>query len=65
MKGPDCSEETKRIVDSRIDDVLSAAYKKTFDILSKNSDKLDKVSQILITKEKMSGIEFRNIMSEK
>ena len=64
-KGPDCAEETKRIVDSRIDDVLSAAYKKTFEILSKNSNKLDKVAQILVTKEKMSGIEFRNIMSEK
>lgn len=64
-KGPDCSEETKRIVDSRIDDVLSAAYKKTFDILSNNSDKLDKVAQILVVQEKMSGNEFRDIMSKK
>lgn len=59
-----CAEETKRIVDFKTDDVLSAAYNKARDILIKNKNKLNEVAEILIQKEKISGNEFKQIMSQ-
>ena len=60
----ECSEETKRIIDSKIDDILSSSYDKARDILLNNKRKLDEIAKNLCQKEKISGEEFRLMMSE-
>ena len=61
----DCSEETKRIIDMEIDNILAAAYKTAKEILIKNTEKVSEISEILCSKEKLSGDEFRTLMSKK
>lgn len=60
----ECSEETKKIIDARIDNILSSSYGKAKQLLLDNADKLEKLAKRLCLKEKISGKEFKEIMSE-
>ncbi|MDO4731091.1 MAG: ATP-dependent zinc metalloprotease FtsH [Clostridia bacterium] len=58
------SDKTAFEIDSEIRAIIEQAYEKTTEILKTHMDKLHKVSQIMMQKEKMSGEEFKAIMDE-
>ena len=58
------SEETAGIIDEEIKNIIDHAYEEAKSILSKNRDKLDKVTAVLIEKEKITGDEFDQIFAE-
>ena len=49
-------------IDSEVEDILTASYKKCQDILTENMDKLQEVSDFLLANDTMSGAEFIAIM---
>ncbi len=61
---PNYSEKTAAIIDEEIESVVMTQYKKALEILNGAMPKLHKVAQILFEREKISGEEFREIMSE-
>ncbi len=56
------SEQIAAQIDTEINRIVTDAYKKTTDCLSKNEDKLHLISQYLIDNEKMDGTQFRAAM---
>ncbi len=58
------SEETAGIIDEEIKKIIDSAYQKAKEILRSNIDKLDKVAEVLIEKEKITGEEFDAIFDE-
>ena len=58
------SEETAGIIDEEIKKIIDEAYKEAKAILSKHRDKLDRVAEILVEKEKITGEEFDNIFQD-
>ena len=61
---PNYSEKTAAIIDEEIESVVMTQYKKALELLNGAMPKLHKVAQILFEREKISGEEFREIMSE-
>lgn len=61
---PNYSEKTAAIIDEEIESVVMTQYKKALELLNAAMPKLHKVAQILFEREKISGEEFREIMSE-
>ena len=45
------SEETAKLIDDEVRDLISFAYKRTLDLLRERSDELEKVAQTLLKKE--------------
>ena len=58
------SEETAGVIDEEIKSIIDSAYEEAKKILNEHRDKLDKVAEILVEKEKISGEEFDNIFEE-
>ncbi len=58
------SEETAGIIDEEIKIIIDKAYKKAEEILKANREKLDKVAEILIEEEKITGEQFDTIFEE-
>lgn len=58
------SEETASIVDKETKRIIDVAYNKAIEILNQNLDKLHKVAEILLEKEKIDGEEFAKIFDE-
>ena len=58
------SEETAGIIDEEIKKIIDEAYKEAKAILSEHRDKLDRVAEILVEKEKITGEEFDNIFQD-
>ena len=58
------SEETAAIVDEEVKSIIDFAYKKAAEILEANMDKLTKVANVLLEKEKIDGEEFDQIFEE-
>ena len=58
------SEETAAIIDEEIKKIIDWAYAKAKSILEANRDKLDRVAEILIEKEKITGEEFDEIFED-
>ncbi len=58
------SEETAAKIDEEVKRIIDEAYNKTKTILSNNMDKLSKVAQVLLEKEKIDGDEFAAIFEE-
>ncbi len=61
---PNYSEKTAAVIDEEIESVVMTQYKKALELLNGAMPKLHKVAQILFEREKLSGEEFREIMSE-
>ena len=57
------SEETAGIIDEEIKNIIDKAYEQAKAILSEHRDKLDKVAEILVEKEKITGEEFDSIFA--
>ena len=58
------SEETANLIDEEIKSIIDFAYKKAEEILKANMEKLTKVANVLLEKEKIDGDEFDEIFSE-
>ena len=61
--GNSYSERVASEIDREIYDIISESYKKTQEILNKNIEKLHKVAEFLFKNEKMSGEEFKQMMT--
>ena len=60
----DYSEETANIIDEEVKSIIDFAYKKAEEILKANMEKLTRVANVLLEKEKIDGEEFDEIFSE-
>lgn len=58
------SEETANLIDEEVKSIIDFAYKKAEKILKANMEKLTKVANVLLEKEKIDGDEFDEIFSE-
>jgi len=54
----DYSDDTARLIDAEVKNILEKAEKKALDILTKNRDQLDKVAAALLDKEVLDGHEI-------
>ena len=57
------SEETAGIIDEEVKSIIDAAYKKAESILREHIDKLHRVAEVLLEKEKIDGEEFDQIFN--
>ena len=58
------SEETANLIDEEVKSIIDFAYKKAEEILKANMEKLTRVANVLLEKEKIDGEEFDEIFSE-
>ncbi|MBP9752323.1 MAG: ATP-dependent zinc metalloprotease FtsH [Proteobacteria bacterium] len=59
------SEETGKIIDKEVKDLLDACYKETKDLLSQNIDKLHIVANALLEFETLTGDEMKQLLDGK
>ena len=57
------SEETANLIDEEVKSIIDFAYKKAEELLKANMDKLTKVANVLLEKEKIDGEEFDEIFN--
>ena len=55
------SEETAGVIDEEVKRIIDKAYVEAKSILAEHRDKLDKVAEVLVEKEKITGEEFDEI----
>ena len=55
------SEETAGVIDEEVKRIIDNAYTEAKEILTEHRDKLDKVAEVLVEKEKITGEEFDEI----
>ncbi|MGL5575254.1 MAG: ATP-dependent zinc metalloprotease FtsH [Sarcina sp.] len=60
-----CSEATAKIVDEEVLKIIKEAHKKAVDILTRDKDLLDEISEVLLEKETIMGDEFLEIVYRK
>ena len=58
------SEETAGVIDEEVKRIIDNAYAEAKSILTAHRDKLDRVAEVLVEKEKITGEEFDNIFEE-
>ena len=58
------SEQTAAAIDEEVKRIIDWAYEKAKTILQENRDKLDRVAEVLIEKEKITGEEFDEIFED-
>ena len=56
------SENIAAQIDEEMDSIINGAYKRTESILTEHIDKLHKVAEVLMNKEKIDGKEFKKLM---
>ena len=61
---PNYSDSTAALIDAEVRDIVMMQYDKAKEILNNNMAKVHKVAQRLFLEEKISGDDFRSIMSE-
>jgi cell division protease FtsH len=64
-KSKNYSEEVASIIDSEVKALIDEAYKKAESILIEHNDKLHSVAQALLEKEKLTAIDFYEIVGKK
>ncbi len=57
----DYSDEIAAIIDKEVKSIIDNAYDKTIKLLTENIDKLNKLAEVLLDKEKVEGPEFEAI----
>ena len=57
------SDITMREVDLEIREMLGKEYRQTIEILKENREKLDKIAELLVEKETITGEEVRKIVN--
>lgn len=63
-KHENISEETSALIDREIKKLIDEAYHNAVEILNNNRNKLERLAQVLIEKEKIETDEFEQIMNE-
>ncbi len=58
----DYSDDTARIIDEEIKLIIKACYEEVKEILSANSEKLNKLTEVLIVKETLDDYEIRELL---
>jgi len=58
------SEETAAKVDAEVKKILERAFAQAKKILSENKDKIIMISEVLMTREKLSGVEFQELFEK-
>ena len=61
----DYSQSTAAIIDEEIKKIIDSCYKRCTDILTEQNDKLHKVAELLLEKEKISGEEFDAVFASR
>lgn len=56
------SENIASQIDSEMDSIINGAYKRCENILNEHIDKLHKIAEVLMVKEKIDGKEFKELM---
>ena len=56
------SENIAAQIDNEMDSIINGAYKRTESILTDHIDKLHKIAEVLMKKEKIDGKEFKKLM---
>ena len=59
-----CSAEVAAKIDAEVKRIVTSSYKRGEEILKANIDKLLKLGQVLVEKEKIDGAEFKALMEE-
>ncbi len=59
---PNYSDKIASMIDEEIEEIVMKQYERAIEILKANMDKLNEVSRILFSEEKISGEDFRRIM---
>ncbi len=62
MQKDEVSEKTKEAVDQEIQKILNDCYKQAKELLEKNIDKLEKLTNLLLEKEEINEEELKKIM---
>ncbi len=57
----DYSDEIAAIIDNEVKSIIDNAYERTLKLLRDNIDKLNRLAEILLEKEKVEGAEFESI----
>ncbi len=60
-----CSQETAYQIDNEVKEIIHQCYEKAYNILRQNTGKLCELTDHLLEKETLSGIEFMSIIAEK
>lgn len=55
------SDEVAGIIDSEVKHIIDSAYERTLNLLRENRARLDKLAEVLLSKEKVEGQEFEEI----
>ena len=58
------SEDTASIIDEEVKTIIDEAYAKVKEILTENMDKLNRIADVLMEKEKIDGEEFAQIFGD-
>ncbi len=58
------SEDTAAIIDEEVKKIIDGAYTRVKEILTENMDKLNRIADVLMEKEKIEGEEFEALMAE-
>ena len=58
------SEDTATVIDKEVKAIIDNAYDRVKQILTDNMDKLNRIADVLIEKEKIEGEEFEALMAE-
>ena len=61
----DYSQSTAAIIDEEIKKIIDSCYKRCTEILTEQNDKLHKVAELLLEKEKISGEEFDAVFASR
>jgi len=59
------SEETAQKIDSAVQKIINDNYKRTYDLLKKNEDKLEKMANTLLEKEVINHYDIRELLGER
>lgn len=58
------SEKTAQIIDEKVKDYISIAYKKSLEIIKSNKELIEKMAQVLLEKEYLTREEFEAMMKD-
>ena len=59
-----CSEQTGSVIDDEVRMILAECQQNAIDLLKQNVTSLDKISEFLLEKENITGIEFTALLNE-
>ena len=65
MQEKDYSEDTSKMIDEEVRNIIEDCYKKAKDLLTKNKAKLEKIALALLERESLDGAEVEEIITGK